>query len=310
MPLVLIIAAIAALGGISQPWRAPASSSAAKEATPKAQRPVGDEILAKEGVQSLKFRSPALDREMRLQLYLPRGYDAKRKYPVLYLFHGYTGNESTWMTALKADEAANALLEEGLIEPLIIVSPQIDNSFGVNTADRYKVLNPQSPVDSLYEGRYEDYIVHDLIPYIESRLSVISGKEGRFIGGLSMGGFIAMHTAFSYPDRFSKVGGHSPALLLDDGNLAWVYRWLYPDERTRKQRDPLELARTSKLDGIRVYMDSGRSDELEFYKGARKMAELLDKRGVDYQYRLNDGYHNESYWHAHVKEYLLFYAGK
>ncbi|MUT64906.1 alpha/beta hydrolase-fold protein [Paenibacillus sp. NEAU-GSW1] len=50
------------------------------------------------------------------------------------------------------------------------------------------------------------------LAYVESHYPAIGTKEGRYIGDLSMGGWVALHNAFTHPDLFSKVGGHSPAM--------------------------------------------------------------------------------------------------
>ncbi len=106
---------------------------------------------------------------------------------------------------------ATALIAEGKIRPLMIVSPEIDNGYGINTS-----LTTQS-VSGYSRGMYEDYVMKDLIPYVDHHYSTIANKSGRYVGGLSMGGFAALHDSFLHPDVFSKVGvmsAHAADLLL------------------------------------------------------------------------------------------------
>lgn len=261
-------------------------------------------------IQSLKINSAALGKEMRLNVYLPPGYSTSQSYPTLYLFHGFQGNENGWINGLQVRETADALLSEGLISPMIIISPQMDNSFGINSAAEYSLENPSDPVNSLYNGRYEDYIFQDLIPYIDAHYSTIAAKESRYVGGLSMGGFIALHSAFTHPDMISKAGGTSAAVVINDGSLTQQqYSWLYPDEATRLARDPLALAQSQDLTGMKVYLDCGSSDSYHFYRGNGQLAQILDQRGVSNEYHLYPGGHTYEYWLSKVRALLLFFGG-
>lgn len=247
-------------------------------------------------VQKVTFRSEALGKDMRFNVYLPPDYDSSKRYPVLYLIHGYTGDEDDWMPGLGIDEAAEELLREGKIDPLIIVSPQIDNSYGFNSAS---------------EGNYGDYIDQDLIPYVDDHFSTMGTKEGRYIGGLSMGGWVALYHAFAHPELFSKAGGHSPAIWMDDwADTGGLKNWIYPTEEARKLRDPYWLADTADLSGMSVYLDCGDEDSYKFYEGAEALNAKLQSKGVRSEYHPGPGGHDGEYWSGHAKDYLLFYAGK
>lgn len=94
----------------------PEASSAATEGNASAAP------LQSPGIQNLTFHSEALDREMRLSIYLPEGYSAKQHYPVLYFIHGYGGKETDMIAGLGLHLNADRLIEAGQINPLIIVS--------------------------------------------------------------------------------------------------------------------------------------------------------------------------------------------
>jgi len=70
---------------------------------------------------------------MMFNIYLPKGYNIWKKYPVLYMMHGYSDNEDAWMPNLKLKEVADRLIENDKITPLIIVMPQIDKRAPLNT---------------------------------------------------------------------------------------------------------------------------------------------------------------------------------
>ena len=61
---------------------------------------------------------------------------------------------------------------------------------------------------------YEDYFINEVIPTIDNKFKTLKNRNSRFVGGASVGGYIALHNAFRHPDLFSKVGGHMPAIEL------------------------------------------------------------------------------------------------
>jgi enterochelin esterase-like enzyme len=150
---------------------------------------------------------------MEVNIYLPKGYSEQNKYPVLYMFHGYSSSEDTWMPGLQLDVKASELIEAGKINPLIIVCPDMENSYGINSSPTYSVIGGSNRNNNLSQGMFEDYFIKELIPFIDANYSTDARRESRYTGGLSMGGFISIYLAFSHPDLFSKVGGHSPALF-------------------------------------------------------------------------------------------------
>src|SRR5262249_55360754 len=92
---------------------------------------------------------------------------------------------------------ADVLIKMQVIRPLIIVAPAMDRSYGA--------------------GGNEAFVFQELVDYVDSSYSTDPVRESRFIGGLSMGGFIALHNAFVHTDVFSRVGGHSAYLYTKPG---------------------------------------------------------------------------------------------
>jgi enterochelin esterase-like enzyme len=277
----------------------------AAPADPESSKPLNPSSL-----ERIQFHSEALGVEKHMNIYLPPGYDPSVRYPVLYLLHGYYGTEASWMPDMQLNRTADKLIAEGRIEPLIIAAPEMNNSYGLNSSDTYRVADPSVPDRSRYYGRYEDYFLQDVIPYVEEHYNTVAEQRGRYVGGLSMGGFISLHVAFRHPGLFSKVGGHSPALWHDDwSRVPNMKSWLYPSEEERLRRDPIELANTADLSGMSVYLDCGDQDDFKLYEGTEKVYQVLQSRGIPVEYRLNPGKHNRAYWQSHTEDYLLFYAG-
>ncbi|WP_341676728.1 alpha/beta hydrolase-fold protein [Niveibacterium sp. SC-1] len=245
------------------------------------------------------LHSAALGKDMPLIVYLPPGYDDTQRYPVLYLFHGMLENEQQW-ERIGVFEEADALIEEGGITPLIIVLPRLENSFGLNGQPE-SASHIAGRMVPLQGGAYEDYLAEELPAFVEQRFSAAKDRDSRYVGGLSMGGFAALHLALRHPRRYARVGGHSPALVENWG-------WLYPDAATRATRDPQALAATADLDGLSVYLDCGEQDEFQFQFPTRRLGETLGERGVATQTVLRGGHHSFGYWSEHVGEYLRFYS--
>jgi enterochelin esterase-like enzyme len=249
--------------------------------------------------------SNALDKEMSVSIYLPPGYNPATNYPVLYLLYGYGGTHDSWFTGLHIDSRADELIQSDQIQPLIIVSPDYGNSFAVNTKPGEGV-NPGG-VDV---GNYAEYIVQDLVSFVDSEFSTITTKDGRYIGGASMGGYGALYLGFTYPELFSKVGGHSSAI--------WTYTtsdqftdqrdWLYANDDLRRLRDPFMLAKNNSLHELQVYLDAGEQDLL--VEKNQSLFEVLEAEGMQSEFHPSPGGHDYSYWVGQLDNYLKFYAGK
>lgn len=259
----------------------------------------------------VSFYSKSLQKNMRLNVYLPPNYDRKHNYPVLYVLHAYKLNEDHWFNDLQITQKADEMIEKSSIKPLIIVAPEMDNSFGVNSSVQpgYQAGSGNPGDDGvLTTGMYEDYVTKDVVPYVDSHFNSIRSSNSRYIGGTSMGGFAALHIGLRHPALFGKVGGHSPAIF--DGPM-WepLEKMLYPSETIRQANDPLILAATSKLNHVQIYVDMG--DQDDFKDAVRKLDGILSKaKTQSYQFHVTQGaHHDNAYWSSQIENYLTFYAG-
>ncbi|MBW7477639.1 esterase family protein [Paenibacillus oenotherae] len=249
------------------------------------------------------FYSESLQKEMDVHVYLPPGYSASESYPVLYLLHGFGGNYQDWIPHSGLPGVADKLIRSGKVKPLIVVSPQIDTSFGINSSSGPAEVN----AIGVSEGLYEDYIAQDLRNYIEKNYAADRSSSSRYIGGISMGGFAALHIAFRNPELYSRVGGHSASLWLEDSNdFSDQKAWVFGDQITKRARDPLELAEYADLGAMEVYLDCGNYDA--FAPRSVKLYERLSERQVSTELHIQEGGHSGAYWSKHVEDYLLFYA--
>ncbi|MBR6186622.1 MAG: hypothetical protein IKQ41_10225 [Clostridia bacterium] len=125
-------------------------------------------------------------------VYTPASYDPARKYPVLYLQHGYGENETGWVYQGHVGRIADRLLHDGQMKEMIIVMGNGMTS-AASGAPEGRMLFPQ-------------VILKDLIPFIEARYPVYTDKWRRAMAGLSMGSFQTSIVTLSNPDLFGYAG--------------------------------------------------------------------------------------------------------
>lgn len=161
-------------------------------------------------VSTATFYSPALARDWSYVVYLPTGYrnDAGH-YPVLYLLHGNNGNAMDWVTQGRLQATADALIERHAIVPVVIVMPQGGTDWYVDRKEKI-----------------ESAFFDDLLPEIERRYAVSNQRNGRAIGGVSMGGFGALRYTLEQPERFCGALLLSPAVYSNEPPLSSAARYV------------------------------------------------------------------------------------
>ena len=125
-------------------------------------------------------------------VYTPPAYDPAKKYPVLYLQHGYGENETGWVYQGHVGRIADRLIAEGQAEEMIIVMGN-GMARSLRSQERAFDLFPQ-------------ILVKDLIPFIERHYNVLTDKWHRAMAGLSMGSFHTSVTTLSHPELFGYAG--------------------------------------------------------------------------------------------------------
>lgn len=223
--------------------------------------------------------SAAALHEVHYRVYLPPCYSkSQRRYPVLYIFHGLgEGMDDSQWIRMGLTTAEDLGYARKSLPPMIIVMP-----------------NGNDANYSWDAGPFPAMIVDELIPTIESMFCTWNDPSRRAIGGLSRGGYWAFWIAFSHPELFSRVGGHS----------AFFY-----DADTPTDENPNNLVdKVRGIESLGLYLDHGADDHIVDVN-LRDFVERLRKRGIEPEYVINPvGAHTEEYWSAHTADYLTFYA--
>lgn len=259
------------------------------------------------------FYSKILKQEIKYTVLLPSEYlkETTARYGVVYLLHGWGGDQNSWGTSsLNIQAIADEQESKGNIRPLIYVIPQGFNTYFCNR----------------YDGSYNymDMFVKELIPFIDKRFRTIADREERAVAGFSMGGFGALSLASLHPELFSVSVGLSPSLNTDEQyiNLSqdgWDLQWgsVFGGEGMKggsrltnyyKSQCPLHFfhdKNPSDFQSVHYYIDCG-DDEERLYVGNGKLHSLMLEQGIAHEYRVRNGAHTESYWYEGMKEALPF----
>ena len=167
-------------------------------------------------VQSRALRDNRLGDSTARQLlvYLPPSYDSSsnRRYPVLYFLHGFTSHPVEWLDGsypgLNLATAMDTLTRSGMTE-YIVVTPDADNRLGGGFYEN-------SPVT----GDWADFVMKDVIGYVDHHYRTMPDRAHRALAGHSMGGFGALVLGLAHPDKFGLVYAMSPCCVSFVGELA------------------------------------------------------------------------------------------
>ena len=213
------------------------------------------------------IESKVLGRTMKYSVYLPKGYDKSKEYPVLYMLHGANGSNNDWLNGGKINANASTAASDGTAPEMIVICPDCggDNFY----CDNYKGN----------DIKYMTYFFTEFLPTVENLYAVKKDRASRAIGGLSMGGFGSLYYGLLHPEMFSYVYACSPATYIDGAPNLY---------------DLLSKADVSKLPGITI--EIGTEDFL--YESAGSFKQALDAKKVPNEYITRAGTHDWPFWAA------------
>jgi len=260
--------------------------------------------------EGLTFDSKIMKDKVGYAIYLPPDIDqSQRRYPVVFLLHGYSDNETGWVQYGEIDRIMNEGIASGAIPPMIVVMPDAKVTWYAN--------------DYLGLVRYEDMFIQEFIPYIDASYPTRPRREFRAVAGLSMGGYGALLYGLKHTDVFMACAGLSAGILtneeihkrLKDGdfNLSNVYGpmkgdTLPPSWYNNSLVDIIKNCDPKTYENLSIWLDCGDDDFL--IKGNIYLhLALLDKR-IPHEFRERDGAHTWSYWRTGIGPALSFFGQK
>jgi S-formylglutathione hydrolase FrmB len=211
--------------------------------------------------------------------------------PVLYLLHGLGGDHQSWLKI--KPELPQWADEMGLM----IVCP--------NGGLRSWYLD--SPVDTSF--RYETYMIHEVVPFIDEHYSTVRNRTGRAIAGLSMGGHGSLFLAIRHSELFGAACSTSGSVDLFKKTFSWKYKeMILGDTICCKQNwlDHSIVEMTDEIvpDRLFIHLDCGTDDDL--YAANVRLHNQLIALKIQHEYRESPGKHDAFYWNKSIEPILRF----
>jgi enterochelin esterase family protein len=239
------------------------------------------------------YKSSVANDERDFIVYTPPGYDpsAKKRYPVLYLLHGYSDDTTAWSSVGPANVILDNLIARGQAKPMIVVMPLGYGTMDIVKGGWSRVRDPE-----LWQRNadgFRDTLLNEVMPQAEKAYKILSKPEARAIAGLSMGGSESLTVGLNHPERFAWIGAFS------SGGLNTNYSAEFPtlDAKANKQLRLLWIA-------------CGKEDFL--LDSNKKFVEWLNSKGVPPTWVETPGAHSFRVWRRNLAAFapLLFQEKK
>ena len=212
---------------------------------------------------------------------LPANYDESKKYPVLYILHGYYENEDRMIIqgngTMYTKQIIGNAIAAGEAEDMIVVSPFVFTS---------ATMNGPSGMDNQSNDAYDafvDDIVDSLMPHIESTYSVATGRENTAVTGFSMGGRESLLIGMKHADKFGYVG----AICAAPG-VSGAFKWNSEEESPSL-----------------VFITGGTNDDVVGLQTPEGYHNNFTKNNVPHIWHVvQGGYHGDNCIHAHIYNFV------
>src|SRR6185503_1477196 len=234
--------------------------------------------IEKGKLERVDYDSKTVGAKRWMQVYTPPGYSKDKKYPVLYLLHGIGGNErEEWARGGVPHVILDNLIADKKAEPMIVVLPNGNATTNRAPADAGAGGGRRGFGDLTGWGKpFENDLIKDIIPLIESQYSVKAARESRALAGLSMGGGQSLNIGLANLDTFAWVGGFSSAPNTNPPEQ------LVPDaEKATKQ---LKL----------LYVSCGNKDGL--IRISQNVHAYLKEKNVPHVWHVDEHAHDFQHW--------------
>lgn len=232
----------------------------------------------------------------------PNPYYA-RETKTLLVLNGYTHNNLEWLMHTNIIDVARKY-------NVAVFLPSGENGFYTNREG--------------CNDHFGDYVGDELMNYVSERFGLSSKREDRYVMGLSMGGFGALHTGLAYPQNFSKIAAFSSALILHEvaklqpgdsnagGDYAYYHRIMgAPETVLERDVNPEKLILDMIADGTKIpelYLACGSEDFL--LEPNLALVEFLKKNNVPHIYHQSPGGHDYNFWLPYTERAVRWMIGE
>lgn len=243
-------------------------------------------------VDTVSTYSPSMKKNIKAVVVLPDSYQpANKRYPVIYLLHGYSGDYSNYIKNVpKIKNYSDSL-------SIIFVCP--DGNYGSWYFD--------SPIDSTW--KYETYVASELVHWVDEHYATQKDRKGRAITGLSMGGHGALYLAFRHQDTFGAAGSMSGGVDIRPFPLKWEIARRLGDYATHRhnwdENTVINMIYLLKPDSLKIIFDCGTEDF--FSTVNNRLHEKLLERNIPHDFISRPGGHTWDYWRNAIQYQILFF---
>ncbi|HLR68111.1 MAG TPA: alpha/beta hydrolase-fold protein [Virgibacillus sp.] len=222
-------------------------------------------------MKMISYKSGTVGVNRNAMVYTPPNFSRENKYNVLYLLHGIGGDETEWNDQMNPQNILDNLYAENRLEPMIIVFPN------------GRAMKDDRPVGDIFASEkiaafetFEEDLLNDLIPHIESNYPVLKSRFNRGLAGLSMGGGQSLNIGLTNLDTFSWIGAFSAAPNTKESELLL--------------KDSKEI--TDRLNVL--FLSCGVEDDLLYL--SENFQKSLEESNIPHIWFLDKGGHVPSVW--------------
>ena len=222
-------------------------------------------------VVQVLFPSPSTNTSRRAFVYTPPGYDGKssKKYPVLYLQHGWGEDETAWSNQGRANLIMDNLIAEGKIEPFIIVM-----TYGMTNDVKF------GGIRSFKIEPFQTVLTDELIPYIDGNFRTVAKSSHRAMAGLSMGGMETHTITLNKPELFSYYalmsgGIYTPEEIKNKQGVKLIFLSCGSKERPDAVKNAALALKTAGFNAVSYISENTAHEFLTWRRSLRELAPLL-----------------------------------
>ena len=213
---------------------------------------------------------------------LPADYDESKEYPVLYILHGFFENENRMITQgngqMYTKQIIGNAIASGEAKDMIVVVPFVFTSATMNDATGFADPGSNEGYDN-----FVDDIVDSLMPHIEEKYSVATGRENTAVTGFSMGGRESLQIGMKHGDKFGYVG----AICAAPGAQG-AFKWSNPEDQP-----------------YLLFITGGTQDDVVRLDTPQGYHNNFDKNGVPHVWHVvQGGHHGDDSIHAHLYTFV------
>lgn len=238
-------------------------------------------------IRTVLYKSRANGVTRELTVYVPPGYDEarNRRYPVLYLLHGFANDHHSWHRYGRANDILDNLLAQKRIDPFLVVMPLGYGGAQIN-GDGTGIPPKGAGTFGGDAALYERDLLEDIIPMIDKKYRTIADRKHRAIAGFSMGGGQAGRFGLRHLETFSQIGIMSAGMAGGPGGEPLATLAVDKDKANR-QIDLLWIA-------------CGTDDNA--MKGAKALHDALEQAGIEHTFLETEGAHHWRVWRRYLRD--------